>query len=192
MQFSLKRYRVQECFCLLDVHFVKPIWNQYQDTVTGLDFFKIRLCYGCGSILNAVVFYRQKLPSGSCCPTGWGSPSARCAQAWLTPCQPSPTGTGPRPGPSSSTSSWRCWSAAMSTQCTEPWECSQVCAAMAALGSSFGFPCASKWKKLEFSSSLPPGLVPVAGCGIRCSAGVVRAGEGGVVLQVRAQQGLWL
>lgn len=46
----------------------------------------------------------------------------------------------------------------------------------------------SKLKEVEFSSSLP--LVPVACCGIVCSAGVVRAGEGGAVLQVKAQQGL--
>lgn len=32
-------YSVQENFCLLDVHFVKSILNQYQDTVIGLNFF---------------------------------------------------------------------------------------------------------------------------------------------------------
>lgn len=48
----------------------------------------------------------------------------------------------------------------------------------------------SELRKLEFSSSLLLSLVPVTGCGIMCSAGVVRAGEGGAVLQLRAQQGL--
>lgn len=42
-------------------------------------------------------------------------------------------------------------------------------------------------KKWNFLPLFPP--LPVAGCGVVCSAGVMRAGEGGAVLQVKAQQG---
>lgn len=45
---------------------------------------------------------RPKPPSESCCRAACGRPSAKCAPAWRTPCRPSPTGTGPRPGRSSS------------------------------------------------------------------------------------------
>jgi len=69
---------------------------------------------------------RPKPPSESCSPQGCGRPSARCAPAWRTRCRPSPTGTGPRPGHSSSAYWWRCWWAATSTLCTAPCASSQV------------------------------------------------------------------
>lgn len=70
---------------------------------------------------------RPKPLSESCCRAACGRPSAKSAPAWRTPCPLSPTGTGPRPGRSSSPCWWRCWSAGMSVLCMGPWGSSQVC-----------------------------------------------------------------
>lgn len=73
MQFSIKKLRGVVCkvFCLMSVHFVKPMLNQYQDTVIGIKAFSIKLFYDWGSVLlNSVILYRQKLLLGSSYLTG--------------------------------------------------------------------------------------------------------------------------
>lgn len=57
---------MQECFCLLDVHFVKPALNQYQDAVIGLDFFLFSL--DCAMAVD--LFWLLLLSTGKSCYQG--------------------------------------------------------------------------------------------------------------------------
>ena len=69
---------------------------------------------------------RLKLPLEGCCPAVCERQSAKSAPVLHTPCRPSPTGIGPRPGRSCSPCWWRCWLAEMSMLFMGPWGSSQV------------------------------------------------------------------